>query len=87
MAKLITNTITYKDKEYTVAVIPDVFSGGNQEIHIGSHSLNEAVYSNEKGYVDEVARSIDEQIYAYIDDDYFSLSLEDFLQKVKLYLD
>ena len=87
MEKLITNTITYKGKDYTVAVIPDVFTDINQEILIGSHSLNEAVYSNKKGYVDDLARSIDEQIYAYIDDDYFSLNMEDFLQKVKLYLD
>ena len=33
------------------------------------------------------AKKIDETIYAYIDDDYFNLSYEEFIEKVIKYLD
>ena len=87
MAKLNTISITYKGRDFIVAAIPDIFTNRCQDIYIGPNSLNDIVYDNDKGLVDDTARSIDEQIYAYIDDDYFSLNMEDFLQKVKLYLD
>ena len=73
--------------EYSVATIPDIFMDSSREILIGPHSLNDVVYNNDKGYIDNTAHTIDERIYAYIDDDYFSMSMEEFLEKVKLYLD
>jgi hypothetical protein len=87
MAKLNTISITYKGKDYSVAVIPNIFTDCSREILIGPHSLNDAVYNDDKGYVDNIAHNIDERIYAYIDDSYFSLNLEGFLEKVKFYID
>lgn len=87
MASLNTISISYRGKEYSAAIIPNVFTSDNQMILIGSHSLNVALYDDDKGYVDEEAREIDEQIYAFIDDDFFSLSLEKFIENVKALLD
>jgi hypothetical protein len=38
-------------------------------------------------YTSELARGIDECIYAFIDDDFFNLSEEEFIEKVKKHLD
>ena len=45
------------------------------------------LYDDEKGYISNEAKYHDEQIYAYIDDVYFSLSYEQFLKNVLLFLD
>ena len=87
MASLDTISISYRGKEYSAAFIPNVFTSDNQMILIGSHSLNIALYDDDRGYVDEEAREIDEQVYAFIDDDFFSLSLEKFIEKAKALLD
>ena len=81
------NTIVYNGKEYLVADIPDVINGNVSRLLIGSHSLNIALYDDEKGYNDSTAKVIDEQIYAYLDDKYFSLEENEFLSKVKELLD
>lgn len=87
MADLETISISYKGKNYSAAVVPDVFTSGNQSILIGSHSLGTALYDNDRGYDDEIAKDIDEQIYAFVDDKLFGLSLEEFIQRIKLFLD
>lgn len=87
MSKLETELIDYKGHEYVCAWIPDVLADMYGNICIGCHSLNEALYDNEKGYPDEEAKVIDETIYAYIDDEYFNLSYEEFIEKVIKYLD
>ncbi len=87
MASLDTIIISYRGNDFSTAIIPDVFNCDNQKILIGSHSLNAALYDDEKGYADEEARAIDEQLYAYIDDEYFSLGLEKFIENVKILLD
>ena len=87
MASLDTISISYRGKEYSAAFIPNVFTSDNQMILIGSHSLNIALYDDDRGYVDEEAREIDEQVYAFIDDDFFSLCLEKFIEKAKALLD
>jgi len=87
MASLETISISYKGKDYTAAVIPDVFTSGNQNIIIGSHSLGVALYDGDRGYVDEMAREIDERIYAFSDDKLFVLCLEEFIAKIKVFLD
>ena len=79
--------ISYKEKAFHAAFIPDIFTSEDQKLLIGSHSLNLALYDDDKGYIDEEAKIIDEQIYAFIDDEYFSLSSEEFIEKVKLFLD
>lgn len=81
------NTIVYDGKEYLVADIPDVITGSEFRLLIGCHSLNIALYDDEKGYQDSIAKAIDEQIYAYLDDKYFSLEDYKFLSKVKELLD
>ena len=80
--------IEYKGNEYPVAEIPDVFTHEEEcYLLIGSHSLNLALYHDEYGYPDETARMLDEKIYAFINDEYFNLSKEKFITKVKKYLD
>lgn len=81
------NTIEYKGNEYLVVDIPDVITGSESRLLIGPHSLNIALYDDENGYQDNTAKAIDEQIYAYLDDPYFSLEEDDFLSKVKEFLD
>ena len=81
------NTISYEGKTYQVADIPDVITGGESRLLIGSHSLNVALYDDEKGYQDSTAENIDEQIYAYLDDKYFLLEDHEFILKVKELLD
>jgi hypothetical protein len=81
------NTISYKRKEYLVADIPDVITGSDSRLLIGSHSLNIALYDDENGYQDSTAVAIDEQIYAYLDNQYFALEENAFLSKVKEFLD
>ena len=87
MASLDTISISYKGKDYTAAVIPDVFTSGNQSVLIGTHSLGTALYGDDRGYVDDTAREIDERIYAFVDDGLFALSLEAFIERIKVLLD
>ena len=87
MASLDTISISYRGKEYSAAFIPNIFTSDNQMILIGSHSLNVALYDDEKGYVGEEAKEIDEEIYAFIDDNFFFLSFEKFIEKAKASLD
>lgn len=87
MASLDPISISYKGKDYSAAFIPDVFMSGNQCVLIGSHSLEVALFDDDTGYTDEIARIIDEQIYAFVDDELFALCLEDFIVNVKAFLD
>ena len=80
-------TIAHCGKDYLVADIPDVITGSESRLLIGSRALNVALYDDEKGYKDSAAEEIDEQIYAYLDDRYFSMEEDDFLSKVKKLLD
>ena len=80
-------TIAYDGKEYLIADIPDVITDCESRLLIGSHSLNIALYDDNNGYQDSTAEAIDEQIYAYLDDQYFTLEYCDFLSKVKELLD
>lgn len=86
MARLDTISISYKGKAFPAAFIPDVFTSDNQRLLIGSHSLDVALYDDDIGYIDNEAREIDEQIYAFVDDELFSLSSEKFIDNVKLLL-
>lgn len=81
------NILAYDGKEYLVADIPDAITGSESRLLIGSHSLNIALYDDERGYLDYTAEAIDEQIYAYLDDLCFSLEDNNFLYKVKELLD
>lgn len=85
MVKVI--TIVYNGKEYVVADIQDVISCSNSRLLIGSLTLNQVLYDEEKGYCDSIAEAIDEQIYAYLDEKYFLLEDSCFLSKVKELLD
>ena len=86
MSKLDITPITYKGKEYPSATIDNVLGGGEEKITIAASSLNEALMPD-GAYADETARGIDETIYSFIDDNYFNLSEEEFIEKVKEYLD
>lgn len=87
MTKLETVSFVFNGKEFLVASIPDVFFNSDKRLLIGSHSMNVALYDDEKGYISNEARYLDEQIYAYIDDVYFSMDYEQFLKNVLMYLD
>ena len=81
------HTLTYNNKDYLVADIPDIFTNSKRRLLIGTHLLNIALYDEEKGYLSKTAEEIDEQIYAYLDDQYFLFKDNDFLSKVKELLD
>ncbi|MBR0490315.1 MAG: hypothetical protein IJJ68_08975 [Prevotella sp.] len=88
MMELEIYNVKYNGREYPVAEIPDVFTHeADCYLLIGSHSLNLALFHDEKGYPDEKARIIDEKIYAFIDDCFFNLNKKDFIAKVKKLLD
>ena len=88
MSRLDVTFVDYQGKSYPVTSIPDVFTHQeNCNLLIGSHSLNLAVFDNITGYPDELARIIDERIYAYIDDSFFECSAETFLDNVIKHLD
>lgn len=79
--------VTYKGKDHLVATIPNFFSDYLDFVTIGAESLNEALYNDDFGYSDDEARKIDEYIYAYVDDEYFNLKDEAFIEKVISILD
>ena len=87
MASLDTIVISYKGSDFPAVFIPDVFTGENRKLLIGSHSLNVALYDDSKGYVDEDAKEIDALFYAFVNDEYFSLTLEKFVENVRFLLD
>lgn len=87
MEKLDIVMVTYQDRDFRVAEIPDVITNEDRKLLIGSHSLHLALYKEETGYTSNKARIIDEQIYAYLDDSFFSFDYSDFINKVKEYLD
>jgi len=87
MRKIETIPFVFDGKEYLVASIPDFFSNSGERLLIGPHSMNTVLYNDVDGYVSNEAEAIDEQIYAYIDDEYFSLSFDEFREAVLLYLD
>ena len=79
--------LEYRDKEYLVADIPDVFTDSKGRVLIGSRTLNDAIFNDKKGYPDKTAEMIDEQIYAYLDDSFFSLKEKEFISVAKDLLD
>ena len=87
MAKLDIITYKYNGKNFQVTKIPDVFTHTGRALLIGSHSLSSAIYNDETGYPDEKARCIDEQIYAYVDDEWFGYDYECFISNVLKCLD
>ena len=87
MMKLDTISYSFLNKEYRVAIIPDAIVQRNDRLLIGPHSLNLALYDDEGGYTSDEAKAIDEEIYAFVDDEFFSLGYEEFIKKVKKYLD
>lgn len=81
-------TITYRQREYPAAEIPNIFINNlNEKITIAAHSLNIALFDDETGYTDSEARYIDEQIYAFINDDFFKLEYNEFIKKALSFLD
>ena len=51
-------------------------------LKIGPQSLNSTLYDDELGYDSDRARSIDEQIYAYVDDSLFKHSYDMFIAEI-----
>lgn len=82
MARLDIITYKYDGKIFQVTKIPDVFTHTGKPLHIGSHSLSSAIYNDETGYPDEKAQRIDEQIYAYVDDEWFRYDFDSFICNV-----
>ena len=87
MARLDIITYKYNGKNFQVTKIPDVFTHTERTLLIGSNSLGSAIYNDETGYPDENARHIDEQIYAYVDDEWFENDFESFISNVMDCLD
>lgn len=88
MGDIKTQIYNYDGKDYVVAIIPDVFTNReNGLLKIGPQSLNLTLYDDELGYDSDRARSIDEQIYAYVDDSLFKHSYDVFIAEIKELLD
>lgn len=87
MANLNIITFNYKGTDFQVTAVPDVFTNQERTLLIGSNALSCAVYDEEMGYPDEEARSIDEQIYAYVEDECFGLDYEHFMKWIQRWLD
>lgn len=88
MKKIETLTYNYNDKDYLVAVVPDIFTyRKGEQLKIGPSSLNSALYDDKLGYDSDRARSIDEQIYAYVDDNLFDCDIDLFTAEIKRILD
>jgi len=80
--------IEYNNSYYHAVEIPDIFTGdSSRPLLIGANSLNTALYNDAKGYADAKGQYIDEQVYAFVDDEFFSLSYPAFLSKVRECLD
>jgi hypothetical protein len=82
MARLDIITCKYNGKDFQVTKIPNVFTHTGGTLLIGSHSLGSAIYNDEIGYPDEKARRIDEQIYAYVDDEWLGYDFDSFISNV-----
>lgn len=81
-------TYNYCGKDYLIAEIPDVFTHQDGKfILIGPQSLNKVLYNDEDGYTDKKALRVDEQIYAFVDDTFFKLPLDQFIDRIKRLLD
>lgn len=88
MENLETQVYNYNGKDYVVAIIPDVITNKeNGLLKIGPQSLNTTLYDDGLGYDSYRARSIDEQIYAYVDDSLFKHSYDDFIVEIKELID
>lgn len=81
-------TYNYRGTDYLIAEIPDVFTHQDgKSILIGPQSLNTILYNGENGYTDEKAMYVDEQIYAFVDDTFFQLPIDQFIDGIKRLLD
>lgn len=79
--------IVYRSKKYYAVEIPDVFMGTEDKILISTRSLCDALYNETYGYADETACYIDEQIYAYVEEDLFQLPMSEFINRLREVLD
>lgn len=71
--------ILYKNRFYKTRTILLKEFG---EVTIGSTSLSEILFDNEKGYANESVRLIDEKIFYFVPAEYFSFSDEKLAEKI-----
>lgn len=79
--------VSFNGNNYSIVTIPNIFNFNADSVTIGTESLNHALFDVKNGYVNDVAKRIDEQIYAYVDDELFKLNMHSFIEKVKVFLD
>ena len=83
MSKLETFEIEYKGNKYLATEVENVFEPGSDDtIILASSRLNDALVDKNGKFVDHEAEFVDERIFAFVDDKYFSFSREEFMQRI-----
>lgn len=83
MSKLETFEIDYKGNKYLATEVENVFEPGSEDtIILASSRLNDALVDKNGKFVDHEAEFVDERIFAFVGDEYFSFSKEEFMQRI-----
>ena len=83
MSKLETFEIEYKGNKYLATEVENVFEPGSEDtIILASSRLNDALVDKNGKFVDHEAEFVDERIFAFVGDEYFSFSKEEFMQRI-----
>ncbi|MBR4803049.1 MAG: hypothetical protein IK032_00240 [Bacteroidales bacterium] len=83
MSKLETFEIEYKGNKYLATEVENIFDPeSNDTIILASSRLNDVLVDKNGKFVDHEAEFVDEQIYAFVDDKYFSFTKEEFIERI-----
>ncbi len=83
MSQLQTFEIEYKGQKYLATEVENVFEPDSDDtIILASSRLNDALVDKNGKFVDHEAEFVDERIFAFVDDNYFSFSKEEFIQRI-----
>ena len=83
MSKLETFEIEYKGNKYLATEVENIFDPDSDDtIVLASSRLNDVLVDKNGKFVDHEAEFVDERIFAFVDDKYFDLSKEEFLERI-----
>ncbi len=84
MSKLETFEMEYKGRKYLATEVENIFDPDSCEENVifASTRLSDELIDEHGDYRDDSAESVDNDIYAYVDDEYFSLSKEEFIKYI-----
>ena len=83
MSKLETFEIEYKGNKYLATEVENVFDPeSNDTIILASSRLNDVLVDQNGKFVDHEAEFVDERIFAFVGDEYFSFTKEEFMERI-----